>query len=324
MSKKNPLEVAGEIFSIYNQNEKLALKEFPNYKLRAFYPITFLRYNFPITANAPEEIFKYLDTMQENQINKHYFNDLDGYLLQDEMKAIENIATSVSTYAKFFNKRTVPIGIGHMISSISTIRSLLAIQKQKKKNKLNVIEIGSGSGMLGLLANQFNINYTSFDITNAFAIQVCTLYKFLFDKDFLDLSSIPCPSNFDREKKTVKASDDNIKWLNEKIQEDNKMTFIPWWHFLNEENINLPRYDLVIMNHCFFEIKEIANRYIFKRFNQNDERQLVLCSYWGSSEFTGYTNNTICNLELEFNIRQEKIISSNNVYIPKTINLFSY
>jgi multidrug resistance efflux pump len=27
MSKKNPLEIAGEIFSIYNQNEKLALKE---------------------------------------------------------------------------------------------------------------------------------------------------------------------------------------------------------------------------------------------------------------------------------------------------------
>jgi hypothetical protein len=187
-----------------------------------------------------------------------------------------------------------------------------------------VIEIGSGSGMLGLLANQFNINYTSFDITNAFAIQVCTLYKFLFDKDFLDLSSISYSSNFDGEKKTAKASDDNVKWLNEKIQEDNKMTFIPWWHFLNEENINLPRYDLVIMNHCFFEIKETANRYILKRLNGNDERQLVLSSYWGSSEFTRYTDKTIYNLELEFNIKREKIISSNNVYIPKTINLFSY
>jgi hypothetical protein len=187
-----------------------------------------------------------------------------------------------------------------------------------------VIEIGSGSGMLGLLANQFNINYTSFDVTNAFAIQLCTLYKFLFDKDFLDLSSISCSSNFDKAKKTVKASDDNIKWLNEKIQEDNKMTFIPWWHFLNEENINLPKYDLVIMNHCFFEIKEMANRYIFKRLNQNDERQLVLSSYWASNEFSQYTDKSIYNLELEFNIRQEKIISSNNVHIPKSINLFSY
>jgi hypothetical protein len=101
-----------------------------------------------------------------------------------------------------------------MISSISTIRSLIAISKQKKK-KLKVIEIGPGSGMLGLLANWFNINYTSFDITNAFAIQVCTLYKFLFDKDFLDLSSISYSSNFDGEKKTAKASDDNVKWLNE-------------------------------------------------------------------------------------------------------------
>jgi hypothetical protein len=134
--KKNssPLEIANEVFLIYNQNEKKALKEFPKYKLRAFYPITFLRYGFPISVNTPEEIFNYLDTAQENQIYKHYFNDLNGYLLDDEMKAIENIAAGVSAYARFFNKRTVPIGISHMISSISTIRSLVAIQKTKKKN----------------------------------------------------------------------------------------------------------------------------------------------------------------------------------------------
>jgi hypothetical protein len=321
--KKNPIEIINKIFSIYNYNEKLALKEFSNFKLRAFHPNTFQYYNFPIFLNSPEEVFKYLDTMQENRINKNYFYDLGGYLLEDEMKAIENIATRVSSYAKFFKKRTVPIGIGHMISSISTIRSLIAISKQKKK-KLKVIEIGPGSGMLGLLANWFNINYTSFDVTNAFAIQICSLYRFLFDKDFVDLSSIPYLGNLEREKKAAKKSRSNIEYLKEKIQEDNKMTFVPWWHFLNEENIPLPRYDVVIMNHCFFEIKETANRYILKRLNQNDEKQLVLCSYWGDTVSNNYSDISAYKLELEFGISQEKIISSNDIYIPKTIHLFSY
>jgi hypothetical protein len=300
-------EVLNNILKTYIKNEKLAVKDFSNFILKAFMPSTFLEDNFSTHLDSPDDLWKYFDTMQEFRVNRYFQKDLGGYLTKEEMKAIEKIAVDYGNYTKLFNKKTIPIGISQVISSISTLRSILAKQEELKK-KLSVIEIGGGSGMLGLLAKYFGINYTTFDITNAFAIHQSCLYETLFKKDFNNLGSV-------ENKKYIEAE----KLLDSKAS----ITFLPWWHFLNTD-ISLPKYDIVIMNHCFYEIKKNALLFIFNRLGSHIERKLTICSYWGSNKLNNYNLENLLSIERQFNIRREIIFSFNGVYIPKSINAFSF
>jgi len=288
-------------FKIYNKNERLAYKDFPIYKLRAFSPSTFQKYNFPEKLFSDYEIWKYLDSQQEFRIGE-YFNNHLKYLTDSEISAIESVAKKYSKYSKFFNRRTIPIGINHMISSVSTIRSLLSYQKNKS---LNVLEIGPGSGMLGLLANYFKINYSAFDITNAFSIHIMSLYSFLFKKNFKDFGLIP----FSNKEITHKNNTD--------------LSFFPWWHFLNTK-FSLPKFDFIIMNACFFEIEEKALHFIFNRLGSHEQRQNVLINDWGSKVFSKFDNEKIIKMESAFNIKKEQIANYDNIHIPETQCLFSY
>jgi hypothetical protein len=288
-------------FNIYNKNEKIAYKNFPIFKLRAFSPSTFQKYNFPDKLSSDYEIWKYLDSQQEFRIVE-YFNDHLKYLTDDEMKAIESVAKKYSEYSKFFNRGTIPIGINQMISSISTIRSLLSYQKSKS---LNILEIGPGSGMLGLLANYFKINYSAFDITNAFSIHIMSLYSFLFKKNFKDFGLIPFSN-----KEIIHKKNTNL-------------SFFPWWHFLNTK-FSLPKFDFIIMNACFFEIEEKALHFIFNRLGSHEQRQNVLINDWGSKVFSRFNNEKIIKMESAFNIKKEQIANYDNIHIPETQCLFSY
>ena len=136
-------EIINNIFKTYNKNEKLAVKDFSNYILKTFVPSTFLKTNMNTHLDSPDDLWKFFDTMQEFRVNTYFQRDLDGYLTKDEMKAIEKIAVDYSNYTKLLNKKTIPIGISQIISSISTIRSILAKQEELKK-KLSIIEIGGG------------------------------------------------------------------------------------------------------------------------------------------------------------------------------------
>lgn len=162
--------------------------------------------------------------------------------------------------------------------------------------------------MLGLLAKYFGINYTTFDITNAFAIHQSCLYETLFKKDFNNLGSV-------ENKKYIEAQ----KLLYSKAS----ITLLPWWHFLNTD-ITLPKYDIVIMNHCFYEIEKKALLFIFTRLGSHMQRQLTICSYWGSNKFNNYSQKCLISIERQFNIRREIIFSFNSVYIPKTIVAFTF
>lgn len=208
------------------------------------------------------------------------------------MKAIESIAGNYSNYTRFFNRKTVPLGISGIISNISTIRAILAKQHELKK-PLSIFEIGPGSGMLGLLAKYFGINYTSFDITNSFAIHNSCLYTILFEKNFNNLGSI-------ENKNCTEAQ----KLLDSKAS----ITFLPWWFFLNLD-LSLPKYDIIIMNHCFYEIQKKALAFIFNRLGSHLDRQLVICSYWGSNKFNNYSQKDLFLIERQFDIKREIIFS---------------
>ena len=284
-------KIINDIFNKYNENEKLARKDYPNYILRSFFANTFLGYNFNISPDSPSDLWKFFDCMQEFTVNKYFKNDCNGYLTPDEMKAIESIAVNYSNYTRFFNRKTVPLGISGIMSNISTLRSILAKQEELKK-PLSIFEIGPGSGMLGLLAKYFGINYTCFDITNSFAIHNSCLYTILFGKDFNNLGSV-------ENKNCTEAQ----KLLDSKAS----ITFLPWWHFLNVD-LSLPKYDIVIMNHCFYEIQKKALAFIFNRLGSHFVRQLVICSYWGSNKFNNYTQDDLVAIEEENNIKHEIIL----------------
>jgi len=283
----------------YKKIEKFVINNIPIFKLRSFLPYTFQKYNFPTEINSWYEIWKYLDSQQEFRVGE-CFKKLN-YLSIDEMNAIESIGKKYSKYSRYFKRITIPIGINGMMSNISTIRTLLSF----KKKKLSILEIGPGSGMLGLLANHFKIKYTAFDISCAFSVHIMSLYSFLFKKNFKDYALAP---------------------LNSKGIIDDKqypLTFIPWWQFLNFD-FKLPKYDFIIMNACFFEIDKKAIHFILNRLGSINQRQNILVDDWGSKKYTNISDEEALIIEKSFNIKKEKINYSKDFFIPNTQCHFSY
>ena len=62
-------KIINDIFNKYNENEKLARKDYPNYILRSFFANTFLGYNFNISPDSPSDLWKFFDCMQEFTVN---------------------------------------------------------------------------------------------------------------------------------------------------------------------------------------------------------------------------------------------------------------
>jgi hypothetical protein len=131
--KCNLFDRINEKIELYNKNEKLARHEFPVYALRSFIPTTFSAFNFSTHMSTANDAWKYLDSQQEFRIGWYFGRDMMGFITDDELALVKNIAMSYAKYTSQFERRTIPLGLNHMFSSISTLRALQCLQSNKKK-----------------------------------------------------------------------------------------------------------------------------------------------------------------------------------------------
>ena len=291
-----------EIINSYNENELLAKVNSPVHLSRSFSPKTFYLFNFLTHMNSAEEFWKLADSMQEFR-TEHYAHNLMNEFSEDELNLIKDISLDIGGLTKSFNRKTIPIGINHQLSSIPTVRILQ--QLKNINNELSsVLEIGGGSGMLGHMCHRLGFKYSNFDITQSFYTFNSTFFKHLYKDKFTDTHLIKTDDS-QYQKKSI----------------DNEITMIPWWHFANLE-FHLPKFRIVVMNHTFFEITKKAMAFIITRLaNSIDGRVYLVVSGWGSGRFTELDNSFLQWLEKEFDFRKEDIVGNSKINPNGTVLL---
>jgi hypothetical protein len=289
---KSFFETASRAVDDYNEKQKKALETTPAYLSRCFIPINFSACNFTTNIASGHELWKFFDSMHEFRTYYYAHDILNGKFLPGEIEMIENIAINYGEIYNHFDRITNPVGLNQMLSSLPTVRIIESISKKLGRN-LNVLEIGGGSGLLGQMLLVKNHTYTNFDTTQSFAIHNIVVNSLLHENDFANFVEVPIETE-----------------RNSLITSARKINFLPWWHFANT-SLNLPRYDVIIMNHCFREISKKAIAMILSRLSsQCDDRVSLIVSEWGSAEYTELEKEVLFNLEKDYDFKLEPINGS--------------
>jgi SAM-dependent methyltransferase len=128
---------------------------------------------------------------------------------------------------------------------------------------LRILEIGPGSGYLGLLLANDGHQYFAMDAAQAFYLYQKKLWLDIYGSDYFDSSeSTSRPDTA-------------------------KVTHIPWWQFANL-SIPIPDVDVVTINHALTEMHPQAVKTIFARLYSvwgDNDKKLVLAESWGYDYF---------------------------------------
>jgi hypothetical protein len=128
---------------------------------------------------------------------------------------------------------------------------------------LRILEIGPGSGYLGLLLANDSHQYFAMDAAQALYLYQKKLWSDIYGADYFDYSeSTSRPDTA-------------------------KVTHIPWWQFANL-SIPIPDVDVVTINHALTEMHPQAVKTIFVRLCSawgDTDKKLVIAESWGYDYF---------------------------------------
>jgi hypothetical protein len=222
----------------YNRIESENFNSYSNYLLRAFTPITFHNLGFQTEIKSEAELWKYIDTQHEGR----YFNNMsllnDGFTA-DEFELFKEAVDICIDFTKKItrNKEQGTIPINALTRSLISYRAIKSYYTSLNKVP-SVLEIGSGSGYLGLLCGLSGWRYSSFDITKSLITYQNALWNFAGFK--------------------VKFAEYGITYS------DSDFVQIPWWVWCNKEN-PLPNREFVAANHVILEMSPLALSFTIKR-----------------------------------------------------------
>lgn len=274
----------------YDTIEKKKIIENSIFPLKAFYPFHLQANGFILNQFEDEEIWKYADTMHWARYEQNFnflknLNDQEFDLIKKAIRFVYDL-----TKNKLY-KEVLPIN-----STLRAVLTIRAIEKLKNNNDKvsNVLEIGPGSGYVGLLLLMKGFSYTS--VENAKPLYL--FQNLLFSNytknhyELLDLENINTDYN-------------NFQSLH-----------IPWWSIIDEK-LELKKYDFIVLNHCISEINRHAFLFyiqLIKKFLKKDG--YIIIEGWGGGVNKQNVFEVLKNFQIVHNIGDGYI---NNKYLPISI-----
>jgi len=223
-----------DFLKTYNRINQESVRLYPNFLLRAFTPITFHNLGFETEINSKDELWKYIDTQHEGRYDEN-LSLLNNALTADEFELLEEAIDICIKFTKTINKELIPRNA--LTRSLISYRAIKSFSKNINTAP-SVLEIGSGSGYLGLLCGISGWRYASFDVSKSLVTYQNTLWNFAgFKVKFAEVSDISSDSEF--------------------LQ-------IPWWVWGNPA-ISLPEREILVANHVIQEMTPLSLSYTIKR-----------------------------------------------------------
>jgi SAM-dependent methyltransferase len=219
----------------YNKCEKKHANHFPNYTLLAFSPVTFIQHGWPHNIENESNLWRYIDTMQENRF-EHNLSAL-GFVTQEEFELLKLLTEKVLKFTESLDCK--------FSAKNSITRSIIALRviKNLRPAPSVVLEVGPGSGYLSALLALSGYKVISLEITQSFYLYQNRLFEFLFQQKFIELAN---------------GEDQNLSF------ENADLIHLPWWLWANTD-FKLPEIDIVSCNHAINEMHPLSAKFLRRR-----------------------------------------------------------
>jgi hypothetical protein len=247
-----------DIVEKYNKAEIEGRATVPNRAIEAFGLEVFSALGYPFKVNSESELWRYHDVMHEGRFESNLrlisnFTDLEFELLTKTAKQILS-----------FSERHFAIrNSGKHMLTRALYQYQLIMRSRPHEGPLKILEIGPGSGYLGMLLANDGHEYFAMEAAQAFYLYQKKLWRDVYGAGYFDYSeSMSRPANA-------------------------KLTHIPWWRFANL-SIPLPNIDIVTVNHALAEMHENAVKTIFSRLYAmwgDDDKKIVIAENLGYDFF---------------------------------------
>ena len=242
----------------YNQAERAGRATVSNRVIESFSLEVFNATGYPCRIENESELWRYHDVMQEGRFKDNL--RLVGKYTDNEFELITKTAKQILG----FSERHLPIrNSGKHALTRSLYQYQLLMKNRPHDGPLRILEIGPGSGYLGLLLANDGHTYFAMDSAQAFYLYQKKLWSDLYGSDYFDYSE--STSRLDTA----------------------KVTHIPWWQFANL-SIPIPDVDVVTINHALTEMHPQAVKTIFARLYSawgDTNKKLVIAESWGYDYF---------------------------------------
>ena len=242
----------------YNRAEREGRSTVPNRAIEAFGLEVFGTLGYPFKINDVSELWRYHDVMQEGRFEANL------RLISDYTDHEFELLTKTARQILSFSERHFPIrNSGKHALTRSLYQYQLIMKNRPHGGPLKILEIGPGSGYLGLLLANDGHQYFSMDAAQAFYLYQKKLWSDIYGDDYFDYSE----SN--------------------SVTKSAKVVHIPWWRFANL-SIPLPEVDIVTINHALTEMHENAVKTIFTRLYEmwgDDDKKILIAENLGYDYF---------------------------------------
>ena len=242
----------------YNQAERAGRATVSNRAIEAFSLELWNSIGYPFKVDSESELWRYHDVMQEGRFK--YYLRLIGSYSDHDFELITKTAQQILS----FSERELPIrSTGKHALTTSLYQYQLLMQNRPNDGPLRILEIGPGSGYLGMLLANDGHQYFAMDAAQAFYLYQKKLWSDIYGTDYFDYSE------------------------SSSRPENAKVTHIPWWRFANL-SISIPDVDIVTINHALCEMHPNAVKTIFARLYAawgDNDKKLVLAENLGYDYF---------------------------------------
>jgi len=242
----------------YNQAERAGRATVSNRAIEAFSLELWNTMGYPFKVDSESELWRYHDVMQEGRFKQNL--RLIGNYSEHDFELITKTAKQILS----FSERELPIQNSGKHALTRCLYQYQLIMKQRPHDgPLRILEIGPGSGYLGMLMANDGHQYFAMDAAQALYLYREKLWSDIYGADYFDYSE-------------SSSRPDNAK-----------VTHIPWWRFANL-SIPIPDVDIVTCNHAFAEMHPQAVKTIFARLYGawgDDDKKLVLAESLGYDYF---------------------------------------
>ena len=242
----------------YNQAERAGRATVSNRAIESFSLELWNTFGYPFKVDSESELWRYHDSMQEGRFKENL--QLIGSYSEHEFDLVTRSAKQILG----FSERHLPIrNSGKHALTRSLYQYQLLMKHRPHDGPLRILEIGPGSGYLGLLLANDGHHYFAMDAAQAFYLYQKKLWSDIYGADYFDYSE------------------------SSSRPDTTKVTHIPWWQFANL-SIPIPDVDIVTINHALAEMHPQAVKTIFARLYSawgDTSTKLVLAESMGYDYF---------------------------------------
>ena len=228
----------------YNQAERAGRATVSNRAIESFSLEVFNTLGYPCRIDDESELWRYHDVMNEGGF-KANLRMIESYS-EHEFELVTRTAKQILG----FSEHHLPIRNSGKHALLRSLYQYQLLMKHRPHDgPLRILEIGPGSGYLGMLLANDGHQYFAMDAAQALYLYQKKLWSDIYGTDYFDYSE------------------------SSSRPDTAKITHIPWWQFANL-SIPIPNVDVVTINHALTEMHPQAVKTIFAR----------LYSGWGDTD----------------------------------------